>query len=529
MPRILKDKIVVEKLWGGIIPEIEGQRSAHGYEGKDDQYSISSGISFFRLGRLGHIAPGEVFSPITDGSDYIDEVVLNGEVASNGRAFFVQRDGKVIRTNVGGTSTTDGTDVAITGIHAGHTVQSSYNPDLVIIKDAANVPNEYVVFSWEDDVDADVGIMTPGFGSINWNWFSGLTGGGSLYADVPLKIVQAMDGNVYFTNGQYLASATMTRNVALTAATGNAAALNLGAGWTASGIAVYQEYIATIGYRATAYVSGVSHGLCRVWIWDGYSPDPNKIYDIQDNFAEGIFYDGANLFAITNGRNNSMKIWQLGDRGFVLKFESATEGTSSNPLQGGIEYYQNSLHFVSRTDKVYQLFGDGLHIRTRVTHDGETHSTAIGMLKNLYQSQLFIGMARGAGGAAPHEVYYSDQFTEYFINADFRSKLYVLPHRATLRRMRIYFSQFGSGASIRVSLFKDYGAYVIGGNADLLAAAEHTITNATHGALAHYEMPLNISDVNSFYFAIRFNHTAITDTAAIIRKIVFDYEYDVDV
>ena len=233
-------------------------------------------------------------------------------------------------------------------------------------------------------------------------------------------------------------------------------------------------------------------------------------------------YEGT-LYALTNGRNNSSHISAFNGREFVQVFESGIPTFGSNPRQGSIELYQNSIHFVTNTSRLYQFYKGGLHERTRLTN-GTNEATEVGMLKNLYQAQLFCGVE--ISGPA-YRVYYQNQFINNYVNAEWRGRQITTYddgrplERARFTKCRVYFSQNGSGASCRISFFKDRDAMIIGGVNDQMG---QTITNAGTSGRLYHSIPLNITDVNSFYINILFNHTLPADVAMVIRKIVFEVE-----
>ena len=527
--------ITIEKPWGGWASAISGTTSAGSSTGApaswdasteagENQYAESSAISLFRLERFGDIAPGETFSPITDSSTHINEVAINGDVASNDRAFFVLRNNKVVRTATDGTSTTDGSAIALadTTGHTAHGLQDSRNIDLIIIKDNALSPNERVLVSWEDNVDADIQLMNTSFGGIDPDWYSTLTGDGTLVSDVPIKMIQGPDRNIYITNGQFIASAVMPAETAITSATKNTQALNLGAGYIGTGITKYKIYVAVCGHNAG--ISGTERSEVQVFLWNGKDPEPNAIYDIQDNFANGIFNDGNDLFVITYGRNNSTKLWKFNGGGFDLVFESRLINVSNTILQGSLENYQDSLH-LGIGNRIFQLYKNGLHQRTTANSDGiaATGNQSVGMVKNLYDRQLFLGLETSAGN---FKVVRQDQFTEYVAaegvtTVDFRTRLYHLPYRSIIKGIKFYFSQFGTGASITASLFENYDTMSVGGSDDLL---NKQLTNTALGVIDEFLIPVYIPDLSSFYVNIRFDHSSITNTAAIIRRIEIIYE-----
>src|SRR3990167_1131961 len=487
-------------------------------QGRDGQYAYSSAISLFRTEKPGHIAPGEVLSPIADANSLMNELALNAGVDSMGTTWVVLKNSRLLALDRDTAAAVDARfDVALSGGHASHSpISTTYMPDCLIFTDPTGT--QVVLWSWSDAGDGDIAAIRTDYGSQDNDWFSTLSGSGALTSNVAYKLIQAPDGNVHCTNGQYIATATMASGVGYTTATGNSQGLNLGAGYVASGIVPYQVFDAICGHAIPRTSGNVfARSKCRVWLWDGFSPEPNHIFDVQDNFAAGIFYDGNRLILITSGRSNRTRFWEFNGRGFVQFFET-TAFLLTRPIQGSMEFYGNSLHLLANSKHLSQIFGNGFHDRTILT-DG-TDVAEVGMLKNLFQSQLFAGVQSGSD----NKVLYQNVFTQYYVNADFRTRLIELPYRTTVTRIIVYFSQFGSGASLRMGMFKDYDSMSMGGDNDLLRAGQHTVTFATHGKLRHYEFQINAADIDSFYLNFLFNHTSTSDIAAIIRKIEIYYK-----
>ncbi|MGH7872776.1 MAG: hypothetical protein ACREQO_11230, partial [Candidatus Binatia bacterium] len=109
----------------------------------------------------------------------------------------------------------------------------------------------------------------------------------------------------------------------------------------------------------------------------------------------------------------------------------------------------------------------------------------------------------------------------FYPNADFRTRLYELPPGSKIKRFRLWFSQFGSGASVLLSLIKGYNAIGIGTGNDIL---NKTVSFANLGAIQYYEFNQEITDLSAFYMNFRFNHASISDTAAIIQRAEIDWE-----
>src|ERR1041385_5157504 len=63
------------------------QSNSAAIEAPEGFYSQSNSVSLFRVGKPGHIAPGEPFTALTASGVTVDGLPLNGVVASNREAF----------------------------------------------------------------------------------------------------------------------------------------------------------------------------------------------------------------------------------------------------------------------------------------------------------------------------------------------------------------------------------------------------------------------------------------------------------
>lgn len=517
--------ITIEKPYGGwisasFLPGTGSDLIQSTLEGNPGQYAYSVAVSLYRSGRRGHLSPGEVFTTVGDSSSYVTALALNGSVASSGNSFIVLRDGRVVRTATDGLSVTD---YQIPVAHGGYTLAVTSNFDVITLKDPASGSNEYVVSTWADDGFGDVMIFKVASNGNMTNkrtdWFSQGASASYLVAAVPLKLTQGPDGNIYGTNGQHLLSASMASGVSIANATKTAQSLNLGSGWISSGICNYKNFVCAVGYQASLTTSTLARSTCRVWLWDGFSPEPNFIFDIPDNYANGIFYDGKDLYAFTNGRNGTSKLWIFNGSAFDLKFETPAIATSATPSQGSLEWYDNSLIIASDKSHIYQWDG-GLHNRTIVT-DGTNGAKQVGMCKNLYQAELFVG---GEFPTAYTIVYAVN--ANYYVNADFRTRLLDKWDDGTaIRKPRIkahhyWFSQRGTGASMITSVFNNFYAIAVSGANDLLNL---TLTNNT--VLTDYiKVERQVDPSGPFYMNFRWNHASTGNTAFILQKYVAEGE-----
>ena len=90
----------------------------------------------------------------------------------------------------------------------------------------------------------------------------------------------------------------------------------------------------------------------------------------------------------------------------------------------------------------------------------------------------------------------------------------MLPYRARIIAIKIYFSQFGSGAKLTTSFYQGYDTAT-----DLV---NNTLTY-TGTSYKDYTIPINMV-MDSFWTKLTFSHTSPTATAAIVRKVEVIYE-----
>lgn len=538
---------------GGVTPphyiaSVEGVQGALAKQ-QANQYAESDGVTLFSTEKFGHLAAAQIFAGVTD-SD-INDLPLNAVVTSQTLTdgVCVLNNGRLIRFDPSTPAYTHGNKydpVARTAISSG----SAKGNDLILFRDTliAGI-TEWVVWSYDYAGSADIAICKANNFLTNtdefWSGMSGQTGWIAMTPLVPHKLAKGPDGNIYFTDGHAVQQITLANNVALNTTNAVVALrLDVGPGWIVTGICPYKNYVAVI---ASSKSSNVSRGETRVFLWDGKSSTVNGvtstaaefIYDIPDNFGQGIYFDGNILYAVTSGRNNSSKIFELTGKGFVPVFESGLLGASVTPLQGSLENYQYSLMIGGVKNgtaaHLYRFYSGGFHDEGQLS-DGSNLATDIGMVKNLYANQLTCGVKYGStyaifgnkvGTYQPGAVMKTILFTQGILGR----RQYPLGFKGTVNRIIIYLSQWGIGASLSLGLFKDYlpvGAGIGSAN-DLLNLLIDT--DATNPNTINHKMypvgtteidisDIAITDVSTFYMLIQFSHALATNTAAIIRDAV---------
>lgn len=504
MPRI----ITIEQPIGGWISHPEGMSGTSvgaGSEGREDQYTESAIIDPFRFEKRGHIAPGEVFTALTDAGSRVNELPLSATVADNGEVFAVLKNARVVQFGVAD-DTIDGTYVIGTDVVTG------YNSDIISFTDGTDVT--WIAWSYEyNGSGADIARVKSDGTSQDDDWFSTLTSSGLLTKGVPLKMQIGADGILYCTNDQYVASHDPATN------TGNTQALNLGTGWVAQDLSTYQNLLAILAYKSTTYLTGFSQSSSRLYLWDGFSPDPNFIYEIPDYYATALFNDNGKLFIWSKGRTNATRVHVFTGNAVVPIF---THGAIGNPPRARSvwSYKGNVVWGYGSAD--YEIgaltdLGDRYAFHEIMHPHTDTTSLAdIGLVKDITSNGLYVG-----NKVSTTNRILKINHSTYYPNADWRSRFIPLPYEATITKIRVFLSQFGSGASFRISLMENYDSISIGGASDLL---NKTVAQATWGSVDEVSIPTYIPRLSGFYINVRFNHSSSTDTAAIIRKIEIHYE-----
>ena len=490
------------EIFKGWAKDLGGSNST-GVEIAPGYYSKSAtGISPFRLSKFGQIAPGEPVAAIADGGAVIDGLGVAAATTSTasgvaGLTHVLLDSEKIISVDHNGA---DGlaleATLGVPGAHSGHTTQSTADGDIIAYFDGAT---EYLLYTWNDNTDGDAGRMAKDGTGEDDDFLStspAQNNGTALTKGVPHKMVIAPDKSIYILNGQYLAKYDVAN------ATVDYKKLNFGATFIGTSIEVNNNYVVVVGYYASTNTVGITRSESVAWFWDTTGDFPQQSYPLYDNYASAVKNTEYGLYVFTQGRNNTTKVKLFTGSGFKTIFESQQIGDA--PKHNSVEIWQNMLHFTNAS-RLMCMDGEAFHLRNL---GGST-----GFLKNLTGNTLYLASGTDI---------YTVSTTEYLVDCDFRSRVFSLPHKSLINKITVYFSQFGTGASLTFSLFKNYANVGIGGADDL---TNETMTNASLGAISSYVFyPTGIIDVDSFFFNLRFGHAATTNTAAIVRKVEIDWE-----
>jgi hypothetical protein len=474
-----------------------GSSNSTAIETKEGGYSKSTAISLFRNGRIGHIAPGETFTALADASTRVNGLPLNGVVASNGEAFVYIDTARVVKFGVADDVVDAHQQVALAGGHSAHTTLSGTDCDVLAYK---NATAEYILYSWNDNTDGDVGRMLTDASSPDDDFLSTVgaqSNGSALTKGVPHKMCIGPDGVIYILNGQHIASLQPNTSAV------NYQALDLGFGWVGTDLDIDGVYLIVSAYKAVISITGFTYSDARVFYWDTIKTSYNLVYDLEDNYVSALQVSRGRVYAFTRGRNNTTKIKIRNGSVFETLFESVQIGET--PRAGGTDVFQNMIHYATANgERLLAIDGDAFHYRTIPTTDGATSPTDLGMVKNLSQNTLYIGR-KVSSSYTIVKINYSG----YYSNADFRTRLYETPYKANIDKIIVYPSLIASGGSIQLSFVKNYKNLSIGGADDELGGV--SLTFATYGDASSIPviMPRKITGVDAFYMNIRLNSAAV--------------------
>lgn len=487
-------KITIQNPLGGWAKD-NSQSNSAAVQGSQTQYTKSDSISLFRPSMYGFISPGETFNSLSDPATSKTTAMplnsLTDSSAVNVTSWAVLRNGRLIKII---------TDV----------VSASYDPASATTTDYGDIgtyksgANEYIIWSYNTSTVGNIARIKIDSSGQSDTWFSGLSGSGTLTAGVPLIISTGpISNDIYITNGQYIATADIN------AGTGDTQALNLGDGWISKSITRYGNYVAIVGNRVVSSANAGGQG--RLWLWDGFSPDPNFIYDINENIMTAIINDNGVLKMFGNGKSGTTKAFYFTGQKVDILAESGQIGSA--PTHGSVDIFENKVTWVNSVGAIYTLDGNALHCRTKT-------GVASSMLKNLASTAIYVG---SDSSSPPYAIKKLD-FTGYVVDADFRTRLLELPYRSNIKNIYVYYAQFASTSSVWVSLFKDFTTLSLGGANDLINTVLNATNDPTATTLKVSKIDCLITDVSSFYMNFRFNHTSTTDTAAVIRMIEIEYD-----
>ena len=505
-------RIVIEKLLGGWGNFDYSSNNTKAVEVGKNQYSKSlGGISMFRPGYYGHISGGEGYTNITDATTKITDLPVAAVLSSNQRAFTLLKNLRLVYFDPIGLSTTGIYDISI---HVGHTTPDGSNGDIMVFKDNAATPIEYVIFSWEDNTDGDIGYRKSSDTTVgNDVWASGLAGGAVLVKGVPHILRLGPDNVIYYTNGRYVGQITISADIAT--AVIDTTRFDLGVGWVATDIQIYQDYLAIVGYKVISNTGEITGFESKLFLWNTYSKNASYVRNIEDLYCSAIKVLNGVLFAFVKGVGGMggplIKIKKFDGIKFITVFESAQFGKTNPPDPRSIDIFQNMIHFYNFDRKICVWDGENFHLRS-----SEVGATSAGFLKALSATNIFVG----SESILNYNIGYLDiGLFEY--NAILRTGLYSLPYGSKITGIKVYFSYAPTGVAttgqVKIGLFTDYDVASIGGTTDKLNL---TITPPVT-KMAFYQK-LDIDDINSFYLDINFANGSI-QAGSIIRKIEVEY------
>lgn len=500
MPTILIDK---NELLRGLHSDDIGL--ANSQEAPRGKYIRTTGADLFRVGYKGHISSPQIFGV---GS------ISNAAINSHPRAVAIDITASTpnVYYLLGGLAGTAPRIVEIINDAYDSTVRTIaadagdnfttlpatgfWGEDIILYKVGTTV---YVFYSWNDNDDGDVGRFDLGGANPDDDWLSTTAASGAkLVSAVPHRMVEGSDGNLYVTNGRYVAQFDGSNGAN---GTFDNDRYDLGVGWIAIDIRKYGNFLAVAGVKSgAAYINYTFSSECRVTLWNMVEPGLGLEYGIDDNFISAIFAVKSRLYAWTRGKGNTVKLWKFDGQGFNLLWENAVYTTTPDPR--GIEIYKGLVCWVESGNVLaFDLATEGVH-HPFIINDGTNAVTPPaqpgGLLKNTDQSKLFVGGLFASTYQTAQLTFASTNFP--VASTYLRTRVFPLTYRANIKKFKFYLSQLAANAQVQFSLFSNYTNQSVGtAGTDLLNL---TLDNTTYGAITEFEYAWVIPDISAFYITI---------------------------
>lgn len=154
-------------------------------------------------------------------------------------------------------------------------------------------------------------------------------------------------------------------------------------------------------YEHSAGASTIYKGSALVWEWDYLSLDPDRKYDLKDNYVSEIFNWNGTIAAFTNGRKTlaqtgEYKLQVLTSSGFAPVY---TYSTGTLPIRGGVEVVQDDIYW-NAGGKIYFYVKNPFtnsYFSGNISGSGSGTSGMLKMFRNTYQMHFSRGTGAGDG------------------------------------------------------------------------------------------------------------------------------------
>lgn len=566
---VKQEVITIEKPFGGWVPQKKS--ASFPVEGTTDpktsplQYTLSQFIDLHRANVEGHLAPGQILTPLTDPGSGANSNntfcsgtnVVNGlpmaACAFAGEMSALLNNYRIVNFDESGiasytaspSGTSDSFDplpfvsgalnitnhVSSAGSHA---PAQNNDGDVCFIYDSTGSPPNFMLYSWDDTTDGDVGLVTYSssrlYADNTPNWLSQQTNGAVLTTGVPHKLCKGLDGNVYVTNGSTIVQIQIATTHIYDTVPVAMTRLNLGYGWTATHIINYQGFLIIIGYNTLStdpLGADIASGNARIWWWNFGDANLSNTFDLDEYYGDALFADPqGTLYAFTHGKDGTTSLWEYNGSMFEKVFPYLTSQIGSMTVPSGVDTYNTLLTFTGMANPnlvslISQWDGTGFHqpgCSLNIAYN------ATGFLKNLDTKYgLYLGV--GTSGS-PNQGAICYLNGGYSIGATLTTLLTTLPRRSRVTKIKLYFSQFGTigtgilgptnpGAAVKVSLYNGYD--------QLTDLVNNTISYYLYGGITEFTIPCQLL-LDSFYLIINWKHANTSDVAAIVRAIEITYE-----
>lgn len=379
----------------------------------------------------------------------------------------------------------------------------------------AGAPREVAFFTYETFSTAYLGWKILDSNTRN-DTFQILGGAGFL--TFPKVGCVSVGNKTYITNRNYIATYNPDTG------SFNAQSINLGFGYIAKSVVDYGAYVAIVGDNGNQ---------ARLWLWDGVSASFNFQYELRDTRAVSVTNLNGILKIFTSGNGNfartKIKSFSGSDNFGVSDWESPTILAPNR--HSAVCNWRGMMMWKTSLGAIF-IYG------SPIPNEYPNAVFQIGQLSNAIQYANSSGIKNVDGddvlmghltGASTYQVVrYNNGVSSGIIS--FASMVYTLPHRSTITKMHIYFSNFNqiNANEIPGIQFKLFTNRTSNAKFVKTIPGYGATFPAENDQLKYYCIQQSVPDANCFRISV--DQTAPNNLGVSISRIEVDYEYvDFDV
>ena len=510
-------KIFIDNFLGGI--------SDSDRIGTQGSYYVGFGVNPINPYHYGYLTAGGITTTLTNTSSQINSMTIAPAPSNVIDVYAIEGDGNRIHKIKDAATVPDwvnGTEYPFTisnTTHIGHTTVIGED-----IKTYSLGTTNYILYSWNDNADGDIGIVNiEGAATFDSKFVSReMSGGQVLQKAFPHPMIEwGESGMLYVADG---------RNIHQIDGQGGGRGvftpqkLQLPYGWVANSFFDAGDFLGITAqrYLKAGWGEDLGRGKSAVFFWDGSSPIFNKrIFLEEPTIVASISVNGNYyVFCIDATRDGIIKGWDGNGFKTLKRIIGNVATTGSSTLRrfpsnyGGVDVFGDKILI---TQAGSGTIGNG----EVFLYDPNTNSLYSPIIstsptQTRIRSVLSVGLtgvllSSNSNITGETSICYSSLSGTDNPNFLYKSLYYEFPQRAIVKYIKVYFKTLTAGQGVDVIADMDYGKKITqAGN----------ISYAEDGAITTKRLALN-EDCNSIRVVVQKDE----GSGVKIGKIVIDYDF----